>query len=401
MVSFELEKTDPYLATESSISAATVANNEDILIEILLRLPIKSLLKFKSVCKQWLSLISNPNFSNLRNPFHTSASGLFLRRKSFLLSPQFDFVDFNHNPIAAPSYAPFKSLPSPSGIKILQSCNGLLLCSCFQQGNRPKTNYYIYNPTTKQYYVLPPFGSSNGGRRILFGVSLAFDPFKSPHYKVVCLQGLGTPGGGDNFQFEIYSSDTGTWRVSTSSFSASGNIQFYGGVYWNGSVHWVSTLGKSMYFKIDTDQALELPMPPIPNFCHQRKFNYFGESRDHLHLIEIYNLQKLEFNVYEMEWDYSGWFVKYHVDLDHPRLSFELKGYMFSILCVVRGESDEDSYLVIHVPGKVLRFTFQDKTFHNLYDIPTADIDDFDAWCPLRYASTDAYQYIESLACVR
>lgn len=42
---------------------------------------------------------------------------------------------------------------------------------------------------------------------------------------------------------------------------------------------------------------------------------YFGESNGHLHLIEINNAPATRFSVYEMEMDYSGWFVKYHVDL--------------------------------------------------------------------------------------
>ncbi|KAG5001241.1 hypothetical protein JHK87_022313 [Glycine soja] len=36
--------------------------SHDLIVEILLRLPIKSLLRFKCVCKSWLSFISNPHF---------------------------------------------------------------------------------------------------------------------------------------------------------------------------------------------------------------------------------------------------------------------------------------------------------------------------------------------------
>ncbi|XP_057417827.1 F-box/kelch-repeat protein At3g06240-like [Lotus japonicus] len=34
----------------------------DLIVQILLRLPVRSLLRFKSVCKSWLSLISDPQF---------------------------------------------------------------------------------------------------------------------------------------------------------------------------------------------------------------------------------------------------------------------------------------------------------------------------------------------------
>ncbi|PHT85412.1 hypothetical protein T459_07518 [Capsicum annuum] len=39
----------------------------DIIIEILLKLPAKSLLRFKGVCKSWRSLIEDSRFINLRH----------------------------------------------------------------------------------------------------------------------------------------------------------------------------------------------------------------------------------------------------------------------------------------------------------------------------------------------
>ncbi|KAM1721011.1 hypothetical protein ACFX12_022597 [Malus domestica] len=39
-----------------------VANSQDILTQILLRLPTKSLVRFKCVSTHWLSLISCPQF---------------------------------------------------------------------------------------------------------------------------------------------------------------------------------------------------------------------------------------------------------------------------------------------------------------------------------------------------
>jgi hypothetical protein len=36
----------------------------ELIIQILLRLPVKSLLRFKCVCKLWLTLISDAHFAN-------------------------------------------------------------------------------------------------------------------------------------------------------------------------------------------------------------------------------------------------------------------------------------------------------------------------------------------------
>lgn len=46
-----------------SSSAETFGSNQDILTQILLRMPATPLLKFKLVSQQWLSFISVPAFS--------------------------------------------------------------------------------------------------------------------------------------------------------------------------------------------------------------------------------------------------------------------------------------------------------------------------------------------------
>ncbi|GJU32337.1 F-box protein-like protein [Tanacetum coccineum] len=50
--------------SELKLSVHSVMSNEDILIEILLRLPVISLLPFKVISKHWLSVITSPNFTS-------------------------------------------------------------------------------------------------------------------------------------------------------------------------------------------------------------------------------------------------------------------------------------------------------------------------------------------------
>ncbi|CAL5322919.1 unnamed protein product [Camellia sinensis] len=329
-------------------SSETVANNDDLLNQILLYLPIRSLLRFKSVSKHWLSLITNPHFLDLRTTHpNPRPSGLFLYRYSHQIHPDFDFLSLLN--YESPSKPPLKALTfvhDPSDLRILQSCNGLLLCRGL--------HLYIYNPTTSQFATLP-----------------------QPPRLVSVNFSCGLP---DHYELEIYSSETGLWSPSGDPFT--GDVSFNLGVFWNGALHWISTSGgDSLYFNVDEERLETMPMPPIPDGWEERRLRYFRESRDHLHLIEIYGPHTAQFNVYEMERDYCGWFVKYRVDIDAIPNAFpemirssldpsDLHYYQFVILDLIREENDDESFLVLHIPGKVIRYNFRDKSFRELFDVP-------------------------------
>ncbi|KAK9292584.1 hypothetical protein L1049_020558 [Liquidambar formosana] len=387
-------------------AADEITSNDDLLTEILRRLPLKSLLKFKSVSKPWLSLICNPHFSRRRNP--NSISGLFLQRYTpdgCFVDPKFDFVPLDD---CKPELAPFRSLPfvdGRSGIRLVHSCNGLLCC--FTLGvNVFDRRYYIYNPTTRQYTQLHNIRNCDRPQSAVMGVNLAFDPSKSPHYKVVCV--LGFEDGGDysinsDCQIKIYSSETRLWKISGGVFSANRNIDFNQGVFWNGALHWICCYhGPSLCFDVDQERLREIPMPPIPEFF-QSEIRYFGESRDHLHIVAIRGPRLKKFDVYEMRRDYSEWFVKYHVDLDSLTTSLPEMVvqsfinpphyYEFGILCLLRGETDEESYLVLHVPGKAIRYNLKDQSYEKLCDVEDIDYDDRP-----RYRHSNAYRYVECLS---
>lgn len=80
-----------------------------------------------------------------------------------------------------------------------------------------------------------------------------------------------------------------------------------------------------------------------------------------------------------MEQDYSRWFVKYRVDLEGMTVAFpemissilypsQMDYFGFSILCIVREANEAESYMVLHMPGKVIRYNFNDKTFDKIID---------------------------------
>ncbi|XP_023549834.1 F-box protein At5g07610 [Cucurbita pepo subsp. pepo] len=377
-----------------------VLNNEDLLLEILIRLPIRSLLTFKSVSKRWLALISNPSFSRRRSISNPPIpSGIFLARP-YPDSLAFDFVNLSANP----SRAPFESLnftDQEYGIVINQSCNGLLLCSS-SYGNESKRDYYVHNPTTKHFTTLPKLQA-----RKIFGLNLAFDPLRSSDYKVICVR--NSDSFKNNYEIEIYSSRSGPWRPCQGVFSAPSSMRFDSGVYWNSAVHWIDAWENCLYFDLREEKLHELPMPRVPEGWEERRVEYFGSCGGNLHLIENYEPQDLVFNVYEMKDDHSGWFVKYRVDLRCVSVAFpeivpseeNLEfGFIpkFSVIAIVDGtEVGEESYVVLQIFEKIVRVNVESGRFESLVESDNgggiSQVNGF-------FGQVEAYLYIESLVCV-
>ncbi|XP_040996612.1 F-box protein At5g07610 isoform X1 [Juglans microcarpa x Juglans regia] len=393
----------------TTAAAEMIGGNDDIVTEILLRLPVKPLFRFKCVSKRWLSLISGPHFSRCYHHPRVSVSGIFLRRR---IPSHFQFVTLD----GTHSKPPFTSLdfitdndndsdpPCSSRIKILQSCNGLLLCRSLNKTLTDQSHrYYVCNPTTKQFSKLPFISTE---RPItIFGLSLAFEPTKSPYYQVVCVWSAAVSVY--FYQIRIYSSETRAWRPCGSPFVVPFDMVFDHGVFWNGAVHWLSPSGAAMFFNLDKEILGTMPSLPGSEAWGKRRFRYFGESGGHLHLIEIYGARTTQFQVFEMASDYSGWFVKDEVDLDgivaaYPEM---VRNFLdpcdscyvaFVIVFVVRNE-EEEAELLLHVPGKILSYNLREKSFNKCCELTPYSNESSSS---LQFGWLDAYQYMESLACV-
>lgn len=186
---------------------------------------------------------------------------------------------------------------------------------------------------------------------------------------------------------------------------------FDDGVFWNRTVHWISPSGfNALYFNAEEESFGEMPRLPANETGGSRKFRYFGESSDHLHLIETHGPCATQFKVLELKKDYSKWFVKYNVDLQalvdqFPEMTLNYFDHFSSLSCalvvlfLVRGDhrKDKDASLLLHIPGKVVSYNLEDKTFRTLCDL--APLGNQTRSSP-QFGLLDAYQYIESLASV-
>ncbi|KAI5678324.1 hypothetical protein M9H77_09274 [Catharanthus roseus] len=161
---------------------------EDTLIEILLRLPVKTLVRFKCVSKSWFSLLTCPSFIDMHLKFSLTRDDEFVlinrseepcqnilslhNDDEFLsiLVPNLEIQYLNDESpeIKAPNDQCFKLVGS--------SCNGIV---CLFNDH----NFALFNPATRQIRILPPHPPCPEGfysyTEVLgFGFDAATDDYK-------------------------------------------------------------------------------------------------------------------------------------------------------------------------------------------------------------------------------
>lgn len=185
--------------------------SHDLIYEILLRLPVKSLLRFKSVSKYWFSLIANPSFvkSHLSITRPGDDETLIVLKKPNDVS--FSLLDLGSCKIMADLKSPFSQREIPTGkpyLAIVGSVRGIVCVSTCEYDFSTKCTY-LWNPTTKMSKLIPPPTKHAHGitRRyhkkpyycVHFG--FGFDPIDND-FKVVSW-----------FCHKVYSTNMNAWRT--------------------------------------------------------------------------------------------------------------------------------------------------------------------------------------------
>ncbi|KAG9457765.1 hypothetical protein H6P81_002273 [Aristolochia fimbriata] len=118
---------------------------DDVLIQILSRLPAKSILRCRAVCKHWRELTSSKYFIQLFNEI-SSNDQMILVETVILVDSTSSFVCIDKSS----SISEFSLSFLNDRVKVRASCNGLLCCSSIPN----RGVYYVCNPITRKFRTL-------------------------------------------------------------------------------------------------------------------------------------------------------------------------------------------------------------------------------------------------------
>ncbi|XP_060191488.1 F-box protein CPR1-like [Lycium barbarum] len=131
---------------------------DDVMIDILKRLPAKSLIRFKCVSKIWYSLINTPDFIYIHYNYD-SPSHQFIFLKRYLKIEESTesiyyngkhMLSFHSNDESFKSIAPsIEYLDNYIGVNIAGPCNGIVCIASYR-------GIVLFNPTLREFWELPP-----------------------------------------------------------------------------------------------------------------------------------------------------------------------------------------------------------------------------------------------------
>ncbi|KAF7113722.1 hypothetical protein RHSIM_RhsimUnG0110700 [Rhododendron simsii] len=211
----------------------------EVIIDILLRLPVKPLLRFRCVSKQFCALIDSQDFIilHLKLSIETKHNLGLILRKSRLYSIVFDSLD-----TAVELDHPFQ----PTGhhrTKIFGTCHGLI---CLSYGlSNGREDLAIWNPSTRRFqkFSFREVGINFMGYSAYFTTSgFGYDSVTDDYKVVRSLEFLSPRKIGT--LVKVYNMNSNSWR-EVKGFPYSHRKDGRCGVFVGGALHWVVSLNPS------------------------------------------------------------------------------------------------------------------------------------------------------------
>ncbi|CAO2838800.1 unnamed protein product [Amaranthus hypochondriacus] len=180
--------------------------------EILVRLPVESLLRCKIVCKEWNSIISSRDFAELQlnfwksKPSYNQINSLFLSANEyFTLIKYKDFEKDDWYEVFIPNFPLLENRTIHKlfmSVCLRDSCNGLVCFYIAYNGNTNNNFFFIWNPYTNHFKHV--FFRNN----LSFHIEIAGFFYVENDYKIVA---FGFYNKSDTKWGGVYSLKTNLW----------------------------------------------------------------------------------------------------------------------------------------------------------------------------------------------
>ncbi|CAN6569095.1 unnamed protein product [Malus baccata var. baccata] len=264
---------------------------EELIVDILKRLPPKSLVRFRCVCKPWCSLIKSPSFvrallkknrAMFQSELGTSTRVILSRYCDTLLSMESE----NNNVVGTVEldFALVRNLPY-----YVKGHSDGLLCVVINDGIEGVA--VIYNPTIQEYRKIPSPQNFRSTREVLgLGYDASIDD-----YKVVRVPSnyCRLKVTGYKPQVEVLELKTNFWRKipdeDTPPFFIEHIFQsteVNGGLYWMAEDH---DSGRCLILRFDLAEEKFKVVPPPPDESG-RSIAWIGSLKDHLCVVHTRRL---------------------------------------------------------------------------------------------------------------
>nr|GMD60884.1 F-box protein At5g49610-like [Ipomoea batatas] len=290
-------------------------------VEILSRLPSKTLAWVRFVSKKFNHIVSDRKFIKSQLKPREQLSGFFFQDElsNVPKRERANYISVDRAfPKAEKDVLNFLPTP-PENVVIVSSSNGLV---CFKTRLASyEEKFYVCNPLTKECITLQWSNNPRIGTMASRRTALIFEPFKSQidvstDFQVVTIfQSLAFEGEfvGLRFSFRISSSRTKEWTISRETCTCDSALREVGFAVVEGVIYW-RTFGQCiLMFNPETEQSF-LFSKPDPNSSDTLE-TLLGEAAGKLQFLQLYEDRGLQ--VWELEDSSSSdWSVKHSISLE-------------------------------------------------------------------------------------
>ncbi|GAB4850241.1 hypothetical protein Ancab_029537 [Ancistrocladus abbreviatus] len=261
--------------------------NTDVSINILSRLPTKTLIQLKCVSKGWQRLISDPDFIKVQTRSTQPISGFFFQEKFQWCDDDIERVIYIQLGVQGAKLHQTVLDFLPEKVVIFTSSDGLLCCRSCMPTSKPVL--YVCNPTTKEWLTL---NWDVLNKRDCIG--LAFDPTSQDcrniprNFKLVRVhleENLETTKG--YFSFDIYNSESRAWMKSKEICSCDDYLCKNKCAFAGGILYWLTEGDQILMFDVKNEFSSLISLP-LPTIDKEKVAEYcVGESNGQLHCITV------------------------------------------------------------------------------------------------------------------